>query len=355
MPFARPTLAELVERVRGDIRGHLGIAGALLRRPMADILATVWAGAVHMLHGHIEWLSDQLFPDTAEDPYIFKYAEMYGVTPAAASFAAGQVTATGTNGSVIPTGTILVRDDDATYEVTADATIASGTATVSVQAVDAGEAGNLAEAETLTFESPIAGVNASVTVATGGITGGVDEEDAEGVRDRLLLRLREPPEGGAERDYLAWALAVAGCTRAWVYPNENGLGTVVVRFVRDGESPIFPDAGEVAAMQAALDAERPITAEVTAAAPTALTVNFTIEVTPNTAAVQDAVEAELADLLAREAEPGDGAGRGTIKLSHILVAVGVAEGVEDFDVTVPAADVVPAVGQLPIMGVVTWV
>jgi hypothetical protein len=43
-----------------------------------------------------------------------------------------------------------------------------------------------------------------------------------------------------------------------VYPNELGLGTVVVRFVRDLDvGSIFPDAGEVAAVQAKLDAERP--------------------------------------------------------------------------------------------------
>jgi hypothetical protein len=124
--------------------------------------------------------------------------------------------------------------------VTTGQVIASGTATLPVAPVLAGAAANIPAGTSLSFESPIAGVAATATVATGGIAGGVDEEGTEEVRDRFLLRLREPPEGGADQDYEAWALAVAGVTRAWVYPNELGLGTVVVRFVRDNEIPILP-------------------------------------------------------------------------------------------------------------------
>lgn len=321
---------------------------------MSDVLAAVWAGAVHMLHGHLEWLGRQLFADTAEREFLLVQAGLYGISPTPASFASGSVSATGTNGSVIPEDTILVHSDGRTYRVTADATIASGTATVAVQAVEAGAAGDLDAGETVSLESPISGVNSAMTVASGGIDGGFDEESTEGLRDRLILRLREPPAGGRDPDYEGWALAVAGVTRAWVYPNENGLGTVVVRFVLDDEEDIFPDVPTVAAVQAALDAERPITAEVTAAAPTPLEVDFTIAVTPNTAEVQAAVEAELADLLFRVAEPGDGDGRGTVLRSQIQVAIGVAEGVEDFTLTVPGADVEPAVGELPVMGTITW-
>jgi uncharacterized phage protein gp47/JayE len=350
VPFARPTLSSLVDRVKSDIRGRLGIAGPLVRRTMADILAAVWAGAVHMLHGHLEWAARQLFPDTSEREFLLRQAGLYGITPTPATFAAGNATATGSNGRVIPAGTILQLAAGIAYRVTAVATIAGGTATLALEAVLAGSAANVAAGATLSFESPITGVDSSVTVASGGITGGFDEEDTEGTRDRLILRLREPPQGGAEQDYKAWALAVAGVTRVWVFPNENGPGTVVVRFVLDGQPNILPGPLAVAAVQAALDAQRPITAQVTAAAPTSFPVNFDIEVSPNVPAVQAAVRAELADLLFREAEPGNGAGRGTIRLSRILVAIGVADGLEDFVLNAPTADVVPGTGALPILG-----
>lgn len=356
MPLARPPLGDLVTRVKSDLRGRLSFGSALLRRAMADALAAVWAGAVHLTYGRIEWASEQLFLDTAERPYVLRKAGMYGIRPTAATYASGPATATGTNGSVIPADTILVRDDGVRFRVTADATIASGAAALALVAVLAGEDGNTDQGLALSFESPLPGVNSSATVGSGGLAGGFDEEDTDGTRDRGLLRLREPPEGGADQDYEAWALAVAGVTRAWPYANELGLGTVVVRFVMDdNELSIFPGPTEVAAVQAALDAQRPITAEVTALAPTPLLASFQLSVTPDTTAVRAAVEAELADLLLREAEPGDGAGRGTIRLSHIQVAIGVAEGVEDFDLALPAADIVPAVGELAVMGSVTWV
>lgn len=327
---------------------------------MADVLAIVWAGAVYLLHEHLTWLGKQLFPTKSERPFLLDQAGMYGIKPTPATFAAGTVRATGADSSPIPKDSILIRDDAATYLVTADAAIASGIADLSVQAVTAGAAGNLSVGDTLTFESPVAGVDTTVTViddaTTGdGITGGFDQEDIEDMRRRFLLHQREKPQGGTDEDYRAWALAVAGVTRAWVYPREKGLGTVVVRFVMDHQADIFPDAAAVQAVQDALDAQRPTTAEVTAEAPTALAVNFTISITPDTAAIRTAVEAELADLLRRVAAPGDGAGRGKVLLSHMRDAVFNATDVEDYDVTVPSADVVPATGQLAVRGAVTWV
>lgn len=354
MPFARPTLTELIERIRGDLRGRLELGNSLVRRAMADVLGTVWGGATHLLYGYQEWLSRQIFGDTAEREQLLRMAAMYGITPTPATFAEGIAIATGVDGSIIPSGTILRLDAVTSYRVDVGAVIASGEAELALVAVLAGELANVPEDTELTFESPIAGVDSIATVDADGIDGGVDEEGTEELRDRYLLRLREPPEGGADQDYEGWALAVPGVTRAWVYPNELGLGTVVVRFVMDGEDDIFPDAGEVATMQAALEAERPITAEVTALAPTDMPVDFTIALEPDNGDTRAAVAAELADLLTRVAEPGDGVDRGTVLLSQIRTAIGTAAGVVDYTLTVPAANVVPGVGELATVGDITW-
>jgi len=364
MPFVRPTLADLVTRIRSDFRSRLSINGSLLRRAMADVLAVVWAGAAHLMHGHLQWLSKQVFPDESDRDFLLRQAGLYGITPNAASFAVGIVVATGTNGSVIPNGTLYSRDDGVEYEVTGDATIASGTANVSVECLTAGATGNMSSGDSLSLESPITGVNTAATVDTGGITDGTDTEDTDGTRARFILELQKPPEGGIATDYVEWALTVAGVTRVWPHRYENAagtlnvLGTVSVYFVRDFDgsgSAILPSGGEITDVQNALNEQRPITAEVTAKAPTALTVNFTIHISPDTTDIRTAVGKELADLLVRDAAPGDGATSvGTILLSHIRTAIGVAEGVNDFTLTVPSADVVPTLGQLAIMGTVTW-
>ena len=323
---------------------------------MVDVLGAVWAGGIHELYGYLQWLSKQLFASTAERTWLLKIAAMYGITPVPATFATGNVTAVGTPGTPIPINTIMRFSETVSYRVTVGQVIdGAGNATLPVVAVLAGVSGNLPTGTALPFEAAIPGVTNPATVAAPGIAGGEDEEGTEEVRDRLLLRLREPPQGGADQDYEAWALAVAGVTRAWVYPNELGLGTVVVRFVRDNDVSIFPDAGEVAAVQAAENAERPITAQVTVLAPTNLAVNFTIHPVPDTADTRAAISAELTDLMRRDAAPGDGLGKGTIKLSKMRTAIGIAEGITDYTMTVPAADVVPAVGQLPTLGVITWV
>lgn len=365
MAFSRPTLAELVARIREDLRTRMELSGgalvaAVLRRAVVHISATVWAGAVHMLHGHLDWIYRQAFPTLSERDALIEYAKRFGdLAPKAATFASGTVTATGTSGT-IPEGQALRRSDGERFEVTVGDAIDGGTATVTVEAVNPGALGNTDAGFVLTFESPISGVDSDATVAAGGLTGGNDEEDTEDFRARVLDREREPPQGGADHDYVAWALEVAGVTRAWVYPyedasgNQGVLGTVTVRFVRDDDASLIPDAGEVAAVQAKLDEERPVTAEVTAKAPTTLPIDFEIDLTIGAgldpATVQGEVTAELEDLLLNQAAPGDGLGQGTIYLSQIQAAVGNVGGVTDFSVTVPAADVVPSLGAIAVMG-----
>lgn len=360
MPFARPSLADLIARIRGDIDGRLESDGPLLRRAMANVLAAVMAGGVHTLYGFQVWLSKQLFASTAEREALIAKAAIYGIAPLAATFAAGNVTATGVDGSAILSGAVLRLDAVTAYTVTTGQTIASGTATLPVAAALAGASGNIPAGTELTFESSIPGVTPAAVVAVGGITGG-DDGDAgdpgtERVRNRLELRLQEPGEGGADSDYIKWTLATPGveATRAWVFRGENGLGTVVVRFAEDNASSIFPSGGHVAAVQAYLQTQRPTTAVVTAAAPTQLSVAFTIHLSPDNADTRAAVAAELTDLLARAAEPGDGVSRGKVLLSGIRTAIGIADGVTDYTLTAPPADVVPGVGQLPVVGTITW-
>ena len=64
------------------------------------------------------------------------------------------------------------------------------------------------------------------------MTGGVEAENDDDLRARILQRIQNPPMGGAQADYVTWALAVPGVTRAWAAP-EQGIGTITVRFLMD--------------------------------------------------------------------------------------------------------------------------
>lgn len=348
MPFSRPSLQELVNRTSADAQARLGLE-ELLRRDDIQQLARVLAGASHGLHGHIDWLSLQVIFDTAELEYLERWAGVWGITRKAAAAASGDVTFAGTNGITIPAGTTLIRSDGEEYTTDADATIASGSATAAVTAVLAGAAGNALAGVTLNLISPIAGVTSAAIVAAGDLTQGADSETDAALRARFIARIQQPPHGGADFDYVTWALECPGVTRAWVYAQELGLGTVTVRFVRDDDASMIPDGAEVATVQAYIDERRPVTADVTVVAPVAVPLNFTIAVTPNTAAVKAAVEAELIDLIRRESVPG-----GTIFLSHIREAISIAAGESNYVMTAPNADITNTTGNMTTMGVITW-
>jgi uncharacterized phage protein gp47/JayE len=350
MAFIRPALTTLVDRIEQDFISRMALVGAVLRRSVVYVLVRVLAGAVHMLHGHLEYLSRQLFYDTSEDEYLRRQAALYDVSPSAATYATGTVTLTGSDGNTVPAGAVLLRSDGAEYTTDADATIAGGTATAAVTAEEAGADGTLTVGLVLALQSPVGGVDATCEVASS-VADGMDQETAAALRGRLLERLREPPHGGAENDYSIWSKEVAGVTRVWVAPLGLGVGTVVVRFVRDNDvGGIFPSAGEVAAVQAYLDNLRPVTAAVTVAAPVETPLDLTLAVVPDTVAVRAAVAAELDALLDRVAEPG-----GTVLLSAIRTAIGTAAGLTDYTLTAPAVDVVHGAGELPVLGTITWV
>jgi uncharacterized phage protein gp47/JayE len=350
MPFSRPTLSELIDRVASDIETRLPGTDARLRRSNLNVLARIHAAGVHGLYGFLDWLAKQLMPDTAEAEHLARWTSIWGVTRKAAVAATGNVSFGGTNGTAIPAGTLIQRADGAQFTTDAEGTISGGSATIAVTAAVAGADGNADASTSLTLVSPIAGINTTATVAAGGLSGGADEEDDDSLRERLLSRVQRQPHGGADFDYETWALEVAGVTRAWVYPQELGLGTVTVRFVRDDDVSIIPDAGEVAAVQAYIDARRPVTAAVTVVAPTAVPLDFEISgLNPNNTPVKAAIEAELEDLLRREAEPG-----GTILISHIREAISAAAGEYDHVLVSPSANVTHTPGQLATMGTITW-
>lgn len=347
--FARPTLQQLIDRIAADIEARLPGADARTRRSNLAVLARTQAGAVHGLYGYLDFLSRQVMPDTAEAEILDRHASLRGITRTPSTAATGNITLTGTNGIVVPAGTELQRSDGALYKTTADATIASGTATAAVIASALGADGNAIVGTVLTLTTPLAGITNTAAVATGGIVGGTDQESDADLLARLMERNQTPPHGGASADYIAWAKEVAGVTRAWCFPLEGGAGTVTVRFVRDNDATIIPDAGEIAAVQAHLNELRPVTAAVTAAAPTAVPLNFTIALTPNTVAAQQAVQAELTDLIRRESYPG-----GTLLVSHIREAISLAAGETNHVLTAPSADVAYTSSQIGTMGTITW-
>lgn len=350
MSFNRPTRSAIIDRIRSDFDSRLDGADSRLPASVLDVKARTYAGACDGLYGYLDWLARQILPDTADADILTRHAGIWKLPRKAAIGAAGIVGMTGIQGSIVPIGTALVRDDDVEFRTTAAATLGLGTTTVAVEEVAGGVAGNTATATVLRFVAPIAGVNAGAVVQAPGLVGGAAEEDDEALRARLLARIRTPPTGGSASDYQRWALEVPEVTRAWVFPKWMGVGTVGVTFVLDRREDILPQPADLDAVKAYLDALRPVTADVVVFAPTPSPLDLRIRLAPDSPTTRAAVLAELDDFFARDAEP-----EGTIYISRLREAISIAAGETWHDLELPELNFTAGPGELPVLGEVEWV
>ena len=361
MPFARPSLQTIVDRIVSDFQTRITGATSLLRRAALNVIAKVNAGAIHLLYEYLDYQSRQIFVATADEAGLEAIASEYGIIRKAAIKATGSGEATGTNGTIIPAETELQSTDDEVYITDDEEIIATGTATLDFTASIAGADGNDDGSISLTFVSPIAGIDTIVTVDSDGIVEGADEETDDALRGRVLTRKRQPPHGGADFDYEAWALEVSGVTRAWSFPLYQGIGTIGMAFVRDNDTSIIPDATEMATVRAYIvEHEDPGTGETTGCPVTAepgifmiplteLTVNLGIDISPNTEAVRTTIEANLEDLILRDGGPEE-----TLYLSRISEAISLAAGEVQHRINVPAADITAIANQIHVLGTITF-
>jgi len=358
MPFLRPTKTQLRDRIKGDLRTATGVK-SILRRSFLDVISKVLTGVTHTLHGHMVFISKQLFPDQAEDEFLARWGAIYSIDRKAATFAKLTADITGTDGSTVSAGALYVRSDGLTYAVDSDVTIAAGVGVVALTAQTEGSTGNLDNGEIVTIQSPVVGVDNEATIASTTVSGEDIETDAN-YRARVVDRIQQPPSGGTANDYIQYALSVSGVTRAWVIPGGMGEGTVVVYAVKDNDDPILPDAATLDAIQDVLDNSAPITATTFAVSPIAKALDLTIKLDPNNADVQAAVEAEIKDLLAREAQVRGAYAAvgetydGIIEVSKIREAISIAAGEEDHILVSPTEDVVPSQGGLVVEGTYTF-
>lgn len=366
MPFPRPTLTEMIQQAQADVAVRLGVP-TLLRASPEAVFATAMAGMAHGLYGYLDWIARMAVPFTAEAEYLEAWASLAGVTRKPATQAAGTATFTGTTGATLPTSTVALSNDGRRYLVTAGAAVGGGgTVTVPVQAEDAGAAGNLALAAPLTLATAVAGVLATGSVASA-IVGGADMEDDAALRTRMLQAFAAAPQGGAAADYIGWALAVPGVTRAWVAANGAGAGTVVVYVMLDdvrsaGDGfPVGTDGtateetrgtgaatGDQLLVADALHPLRPVTALVYVVAPTALPVDLTVN-DLNDSSLRPAIETAVADMLRERASVA-----GAIYPSDIAAAIDAVPGVTRFSLASPVAPVIAGVGELHTPGTITW-
>lgn len=192
----------------------------IIAEALGNELAVVQANAIVK--------ADQLMPDTAVEDDLARIAALVGLTKQGAAGSIGGVVLVSSQTTPITTGAQLTDAAGLAYEVTTGGSYANGT-TVPIRAVSTGAATNHAAGDVLTWVTAPPYADDKAAVAAGGLTNGIDAEDDEVLRSRVLAVFRNPPGAGNWEHVAELAEeSSASVDKAFVHPAIQGPGTVHV-------------------------------------------------------------------------------------------------------------------------------
>lgn len=367
MPFSRPTLTGLRNQAVQDVTtsGVPGLDG-LLRNAVLRVLAWVMAGLAYSVYGYVDWVARMSVPFTAEDEYLAAWAALINVFQKDSTAATGAARwINNAPGTPLLVGAALTRQDGTPYTVTSDAVVAAdGSVQVTIEAAVNGAATNCDPNTPINLDNPPPGIN-SGGLTVGYTEGGADQELQDAFRTRMLFKYAQPPQGGAQSDYIEWASEVPGITRAWAYGGWQGAGTVGVFIMLDqaqaandgfpqgtdgvatDETRVVPIAtGDQLTVANHIFPVQPVTALVFVVAPVPFPIDVTLTALfPNTPEIQASIIDSIGDMLLQISEPG-----GVVFPSQLYEAIQATPGVDHFTMSTPAAVVQAPGGALPVMG-----
>lgn len=314
------------------------------------------ATALADLHATQAAVAKAAFLDDAMGAWLTLLAAgKFQVTRSPSTYTEGYIKVTVASGAgpytITPAG-LLVTDGSRRWRSvnTTAITITSAAATnVLVRAESPGANYNVSNDTITTLVSPaLAGVsvtNAAYASGTWVTSSGTAEESDASLRARCRARWATLGRGATLAAYAYWATtcpSAATVTRAKVVPG-SGDGTLTIYVA---QSTSVASGGQVAAVQAWVDEQKPVTDDPTVTAATAVTVQVSGSVrfsssTYDTAAAHTTIENAITALIT-----GKGFGD-TVDLGAIYHAIyAAADGVADVDLTLPAADAVLTVSQI---------
>ncbi len=350
MPWPVPAPGVIASRAAAVFETALPGIDARSDNTGATAICRVTELAVQDLYYEQGYLAEQLMPDTATD-WLPRHGQIWGVPRAQPTFAAGNILLSGVSSFDLPVGTQFQTQSAAPviYQTTEAVTLGIDVS-VPVQALQVGSGGNLPAGTVLYPVSPIGAISPqSATVDAAGITGGLDLESLDSWRQRILERIRLEPAGGSPDDYVAWAtaaipdVAFAACPASLT---AGGSVTVIVAM----SGPRVPTATELADIAAYISSRRPVTATVNVVAATLQPVDVSLQVRPNTVAIQQAASAALSLFFAGASAIGQ-----PIYYSSLSGAIEYSDGETYHEMLAPVADVQPTgPTALPVLGTVTF-
>ena len=337
---------ELYQQMTADFAGRTGMTMG----DSCDLAARMYALAaqIYALQVHSDWVRRQCFPQTAVGENLDHHAQMRSLERKSATFAEGVVRFFAGESSelirTIPAGTVCMTPGLARFETQQDGYLMAGEmwVDVPVRAAEAGIGGNVA-AGTVT-EMAVAPVGIVSCTNPAGFTGGVEEEDDESLRERVLHSFRYLPNGANAAYYRQLAMADEEVAQTVVISRPRGIGSVdVVVASHTG----VPGAELLGRLQEVLDKEREIAVDLVVRGPETMGVDVTVEVAArngyNSAEVRERVKNALNGYFS-----GEILGENLL-LARLSSVVYNCEGVENYRIVRPAGDMAVMRDQLPVL------
>ena len=311
-----------------------------------DLAVRLYAAAAELQALGIqgEWVLDQSFPQTAGGAYLDYHAQMRGITRTAATKAAGtlrfSVERAAAADLTIAAGTVCMTAEEVRFQTTETVALKAGelTADAPAEALEPGRSGNAAAGTIRILTACPVGITGCTNPAP--FTGGSDQEDDESLRGRILESYQRLPNGANAAWYEQTAMGHSGVAAARAVGRARGIGTVDVYIATEAGLP-----------GAELQERREIAVDVQAKAPAAAEIGVSAEL-----AVREGADFSAVKAAAEQALAGFFSGRRlgkAVLLAELGDLLYHVEGVENYRLLSPAADLAADDARLPVLGTVT--
>ena len=291
------TIQQLKDRIYNDFVSSFQNAITPLKKSFFEQLSNTLAATFQLVYIYLDRILNDSFLTTCTESRVLNYfAPLKNITRKEPTVSEGIVRFTGTDTTLIPTGTVLIYSE-LEYVTIEDGTISSGFANINCESVEKGSVYNTLANIDLFLSVPIVGIDNKAT-STFGFSGAIDEETIESVRTRTKQKFATTTQVDNDNFYRSLANEVSNVKASFVSDIKNGVGTFGITILTFSNNGVPTQTDIDAVEQYFIDNEAvPIYVFTEYFLPTITNQNFTIQLAINDADNQTIISQLVRDYL----------------------------------------------------------